>query len=220
MYGSSPRVRGKRLVQFGGRAGERLIPARAGKTPAGGATSPWNRAHPRACGENDDTGGETRVVPGSSPRVRGKLARLLVAGGEGRLIPARAGKTGISGPAWSSPWAHPRACGENKSRSLAGLMMRGSSPRVRGKHHPRRRRSRRDRLIPARAGKTWRVLTGTWLLQAHPRACGENVRGFRPAGAGVGSSPRVRGKRRRRGLRIVLGGLIPARAGKTIGASP
>ena len=30
--GSSPRVRGKRLVQFGGRAGERLIPARAGKT--------------------------------------------------------------------------------------------------------------------------------------------------------------------------------------------
>ena len=50
--GSSPRGRGKRGhgPLYGGR--ERLIPARAGKTPMGPIDSQPEWAHPRAGGEN------------------------------------------------------------------------------------------------------------------------------------------------------------------------
>ena len=71
----------------------RLIPARAGKTPAANHALPWSWAHPRACGENVDLARAQAPLPGSSPRVRGKpfpygkYPRLI------RLIPARAGKT-------------------------------------------------------------------------------------------------------------------------------
>ena len=50
--GSSPRVRGKRLVEFFGRDLARLIPARAGKTPPRPRPPLQPPAHPRACGEN------------------------------------------------------------------------------------------------------------------------------------------------------------------------
>ena len=91
--GSSPRVRGKlrelrhRLRHSG------LIPACAGKTVLVARRLSSSRAHPRVCGENfmDSSGGA--IGKGSSPRVRGKLARrsaLFISGG---LIPACAGKT-------------------------------------------------------------------------------------------------------------------------------
>ena len=154
-------------------------------------------------------------MTGSSPRVRGKPSRSGGRSAPPGLIPARAGKTPRRAGGPVCVWAHPRACGENDLGDPGFIEALGSSPRVRGKHHDRNQLRRQQGLIPARAGKTWRVLTGTWLLQAHPRACGENVRGFRPAGAGVGSSPRVRGKLHHWVLFLGRPGLIPARAGKT-----
>ena len=193
--GSSPRVRGK-LRGRGVRAHRhRLIPARAGKT---NGRAPWaspTGAHPRACGENDDTGGETRVIGGSSPRVRGKPVEGLQHVLEHGLIPARAGKT------FTGFWD-----------LLTGI---GSSPRVRGKHIQRRRPGHRPGLIPARAGKTLvgRPLHGD--AEAHPRACGENSASPAVPGACAGSSPRVRGKLALRAREAETDGLIPARAGKT-----
>ena len=71
-------------------------------------------------------------------------------------------------------------------------------------------------LIPARAGKTRRLPTDAIVIEAHPRACGENASPPSATQEQFGSSPRVRGKplghhrahERRR--------LIPARAGKTL----
>ena len=70
--GSSPRGRGKpdRSVSESSAGG--LIPAWAGKTanpetPCGGF-----EAHPRVGGENHAPQAVTAVVPGSSPRGRGK----------------------------------------------------------------------------------------------------------------------------------------------------
>ena len=111
--------------------------------------------------------------------------------------------------------AHPRAGGENVEKLLSGVGDFGSSPRGRGKPARRRRRHRRGRLIPARAGKTKDGAGDTSDQRAHPRAGGENevdsLLGVQP----YGSSPRGRGKlnRRRHGPR--RHGLIPARAGKT-----
>ena len=91
----------------------------------------------------------------------------------------------------------------------------GSSPRVRGKRIRPGCVPVAERLIPARAGKTFLLAGRLGGPLAHPRACGENqLDGQREAQAG-GSSPRVRGKRQERRRRRPHPGLIPARAGKT-----
>ena len=71
------------------------------------------------------------------------------------------------------------------------------------------------RLIPARAGKTSRVMSDPSQWEAHPRACGENALAPHRYCVALGSSPRVRGKRRGVARRARAPGLIPARAGKT-----
>ena len=50
--GSSPRMRGKHTSRSISPAGERLIPAHAGKTSGSAEFGSRVRAHPRACGEN------------------------------------------------------------------------------------------------------------------------------------------------------------------------
>ena len=193
-----------------------LIPARAGKTPTPSTPSWPGPAHPRACGENPATRTMLAMLAGSSPRVRGKQQGLQGALHRARLIPARAGKTsGDSSPARAA-WAHPRACGENLVDIADIRFPQGSSPRVRGKPHRRRPRRQAGRLIPARAGKT-SARSGTRATRrAHPRACGENKLHAEVANILLGSSPRVRGKRRGVGAPLWRAGLIPARAGKTV----
>ena len=155
--------------------------------------------------------------PGSSPRVRGKRVGGRVGAHPHRLIPARAGKTDAVHPALFVRRAHPRACGENRSRTASTRASSGSSPRVRGKR-TRAGRGRRPRgLIPARAGKTRTAARTHSPWTAHPRACGEN---HDPRGVVIapsGSSPRVRGKRADRCAGQPRKRLIPARAGKTPG---
>ena len=131
--GSSPRVRGKHWLDARVNAIQRLIPARAGKTPVGLAQSPGTQAHPRACGENFSLYDLQNLLPGSSPRVRGKLNMYDNPTSFTGLIPARAGKTAGSWSGCGSGGAHPRACGENSSAIVIPLPVTGSSPRVRGK---------------------------------------------------------------------------------------
>ena len=218
--GSSPRVRGKPSCQIDCVQHHRLIPACAGKTRHGGWRGDRESAHPRVCGENEHFCLLGHLVGGSSPRVRGKL-------GEGesehfclRLIPACAGKTTSPRSKTARTWAHPRVCGENDLVAWFSQTPGGSSPRVRGKLSHIAADRHEQRLIPACAGKTLRILFPCYKYTAHPRVCGENRHGgWRGAEEG-GSSPRVRGKRL-----CVLGhrgfsGLIPACAGKTRESNP
>ena len=213
--GSSPRVRGKLAGYVLGGVGRGLIPARAGKTGHLARRRLPSRAHPRACGENGLGPVVAFLLPGSSPRVRGKQVVPVLQGDEGGLIPARAGKTRTTAAGARFTTAHPRACGENTSASRDSSVIVGSSPRVRGKRRSTMRTPTRRRLIPARAGKTRGGRGGRFVHEAHPRACGENAAGAITDAADAGSSPRVRGKR----LLVLLLGfplrLIPARAGKT-----
>ena len=152
--GSSPRVRGKRVGQrFEGPA-DRLIPARAGKTRSRSRRAGPVPAHPRACGENHGLGPGGGPHLGSSPRVRGKLGRVLLPERRGGLIPARAGKTRPGGPLGCARPAHPRACGENFVNTALPTGTVGSSPRVRGKPEDAPVPDAPGGLIPARAGKT------------------------------------------------------------------
>ena len=213
--GSSPRVRGKLDVLRGQRPRPGLIPARAGKTGAARPATRTPRAHPRACGENEVAGAVIPVARGSSPRVRGKPGVAGLEPARAGLIPARAGKTPWRAPTRAATWAHPRACGENRSSTETPPPRRGSSPRVRGKLGAHRHQPRRGRLIPARAGKTGAPATASTPRAAHPRACGENPPSVRARARFPGSSPRVRGKPGQGGQGLERRRLIPARAGKT-----
>ena len=213
--GSSPRVRGKRCpIAWRSLLGG-LIPARAGKTRGRRHCGETWSAHPRACGENLLDENWDLIQRGSSPRVRGKLATGAYTAAQWRLIPARAGKTqGLRGLS-EHRTAHPRACGENWAPTSIVVSPTGSSPRVRGKPAERDLLAVQRRLIPARAGKTHRrdlVQDGGG---AHPRACGENTTPPPTQPTLHGSSPRVRGKLERNNFESAIGGLIPARAGKT-----
>ena len=172
-------------------------------------------AHPRVCGENTPVKTFGGYTQGSSPRVRGKRMILTRGASIERLIPACAGKTALVAARPLLAPAHPRVCGENHFHSLLECWGIGSSPRVRGKHSNRRSYRPRHRLIPACAGKTHHRLIFVNQTGAHPRVCGENARRHHHRRRLIGSSPRVRGKRRRDTEERFKTGLIPACAGKT-----
>ena len=215
MWGSSPRVRGKRPGLLWRRAHRGLIPARAGKTPGCDAEHAFLTAHPRACGENPSPSFARASSHGSSPRVRGKRDARMRACHRCGLIPARAGKTSPEQRPQGTTRAHPRACGENRAVSTKSASADGSSPRVRGKLCPGYHVLIEHGLIPARAGKTCGGSSSPSWTWAHPRACGENHVDTPQPMPICGSSPRVRGKLVHAAFGDHAVGLIPARAGKT-----
>ena len=158
---------------------------------------------------------ESRNVGGSSPRGRGKQIDLDWEDAGPGLIPARAGKTRLSSLSSDLGRAYPRAGGENAASTAALNVSLGSSPRGRGKPRYLGYPRQRERLIPARAGKTAGRHEPRAIVWAHPRAGGENHLAVRLASEMGGSSPRGRGKRQRSRRATRPGRLIPARAGKT-----
>ena len=213
--GSSPRMRGKLKTLNDAGYKSRLIPAHAGKTRNPAHRPPLNRAHPRACGENGRDVRQERSQAGSSPRMRGKRRKQRDRSQSEGLIPAHAGKTSSRAPRRWKSRAHPRACGENTKRLFFVAMVRGSSPRMRGKRKSVLAEIIQRGLIPAHAGKTPFHGSGRGSVGAHPRACGENntVRSY--LRKKLGSSPRMRGKRRSSRSPYPCRRLIPAHAGKT-----
>ena len=173
----------------------RLIPAHAGKTTRRSAHQSIKGAHPRACGENFQSAPAMFLIPGSSPRMRGKRGFVFCEKRRERLIPAHAGKTLSIGPRRKPMPAHPRACGENVSAKRSLIPKGGSSPRMRGKLLRVATLPARFGLIPAHAGKTPSRQSAAVLHQAHPRACGENISEPFESRTSLGSSPRMRGKR-------------------------
>ena len=91
--GSSPRVRGTRLVSGVGRGGRGIIPACAGNTSRRDTATLACWDHPRVCGEHFSLSSLWSASTGSSPRVRGTLPwRGAWKAGVG-IIPACAGNT-------------------------------------------------------------------------------------------------------------------------------
>ena len=95
--GSSPLARGTRKMSISSRLRIRLIPARAGNMPTGAMPAPAPPAHPRSRGEHVKIVAEVNGVTGPSPLARGTLTLAMGGQFSRRLIPARAGNTGICG---------------------------------------------------------------------------------------------------------------------------
>ena len=93
IWGSSPRIRGKPVLDVAVVFGAGLIPAHTGKTTGAPEVPAKGWAHPRAYGENRGVPLLLRRRRGSSPRIRGKLLRNRRSGRVNGLIPAHTGKT-------------------------------------------------------------------------------------------------------------------------------
>ena len=172
--GSSPLTRGKRLGSGIEELADRLIPAHAGKTPAGQTLRGLATAHPRSRGENRLPVELPYNGGGSSPLTRGKRDPDAIATMLKRLIPAHAGKTSPPSSGRHQSRAHPRSRGENRAATSRLLSSMGSSPLTRGKPGVNSPMLFLSGLIPAHAGKTLPMVVMIGGFQAHPRSRGEN----------------------------------------------
>ena len=233
--GSSPLARGGPVGTGRVRTASGLIPARAGRTCSASCGSSRSGAHPRSRGADGAAEEDTPPDEGSSPLARG--GRRLRCGilDERRLIPARAGRTRRAARTAAPTTAHPRSRGADLVEHLSEGVDGGSSPLALGGLVAAGLEGGRDRLIPARAGRTEQLrdrlarngahprsrgadqppVSGTAPPRAHPRSRGADIMSSPTMGPRMGSSPLARGGR-------VVGldtevrlGLIPARAGRT-----
>ena len=214
--GSSPHVRGTRHRLGHRRVAGRFIPARAGNTVSASVESSRSSVHPRTCGEHLAPLQIGRTVDGSSPHVRGTLPPSLASLDFPRFIPARAGNTSASVCFSMASTVHPRTCGEHRTYNRCAGKYGGSSPHVRGTRALRDDPPARDRFIPARAGNTPSPPPHPSTAPVHPRTCGEHRKPTIQARPLAGSSPHVRGTRRRLRDAAARVRFIPARAGNTI----
>ena len=87
---------------------------------------------------------------------------------------------------------------------------------MRGKPHQRVMPPAGRRIIPAHAGQTRALARPDQRRTDHPRACGANLIVFGVVHTHLGSSPRMRGKRRFSRSTRRDGRIIPAHAGQTV----
>ena len=217
ILGSSPRMRGTRVHDFGLCHNAGIIPAYAGNTGHLNPTKMIHGDHPRVCGEHTPQ----LIIPnrhtGSSPRMRGTRIPTTLSTGATGIIPAYAGNTFFLTMLVEPMRDHPRVCGEHTGRTPQTRATWGSSPRMRGTLSDSSPRARLTGIIPAYAGNTKPMLIWWMSPRDHPRVCGEHrLIGGRRHGA-VGSSPRMRGTPRLKPSFPTIIGIIPAYAGNTPG---
>ena len=195
LAGSSPRTRGAVPLHLLLLAMMRIIPAHAGSSGQGDRIRLGHRDHPRARGEQPKRGDTMKGYTGSSPRTRGAGEELCAHGWAVGIIPAHAGSRTRRRGATARATDHPRARGEQRSRTTRQGRGRGSSPRTRG-------------------AVGWRGGAGTQ-AQDHPRARGEQRCPAGRQGEARGSSPRTRGAGAQSARVRSLTGIIPAHAGSS-----
>ena len=194
LMGSPPRMRGKGCCHHPVIFVDRITPAYAGKrASASPAPSvPWD--HPRVYGEKLARLYSSVPVPGSPPRVRGKV----LCGVDGLhcvgITPACAGKSNERWQFRTSRRDHPRVCGEKLPGCAVTLAGTGSPPRMRGKAGPEGQHHQPAGITPACAGKSMGALIADAAERDHPRVCGEKKSTIHSYLNSTGSPPRVRGK--------------------------
>ena len=86
-------MRGKRDGVTVSKSYPGITPADAGKTRTSATRAAMLRDHPRGCGENFVSAAYAVRVPGSPPRMRGKLVEITPYVAGIGITPADAGKT-------------------------------------------------------------------------------------------------------------------------------
>ena len=194
-HGSSPLARGLHVHGPDAVAGVRIIPARAGFTPAASPPGGGPSDHPRSRGVYVSYFFSGTLVHGSSPLARGLRWGCYRRARKPGIIPARAGFTQDVNPAPTS--------------------MTGSFPLARGLRDSPHEIGQCRRIIPARAGFTSRRSGRSRPAQDHPRSRGVYLGVYCRPSVIWGSSPLARGLHFRVLSGLNLDRIIPARAGFT-----
>ncbi len=192
-WGSSPLARGGHEHVRREPVGDRLIPARAGRTRHRPSSIIRPRAHPRSRGADPsgDPGGG--LSAGSSPLARGGRGSGSSALTCTGLIPARAGRTRRPRTKRRRSEAHPRSRGADRTQPHLRTVVSGSSPLARGGPAGYRALGLVRGLIPARAGRTLCVVEDRPVIRAHPRSRGADATSAGLVARLTGSSPLARG---------------------------
>ena len=130
--GSSPHTRGALVVFSLDPRFHRIIPAYAGSTVEPSEMLTAQKDHPRIRGEHGPILSDLDRLRGSSPHTRGARGAAGHHPADPRIIPAYAGSTRASGPAWPAPPDHPRIRGEHARKCSSIRSGAGSSPHTRG----------------------------------------------------------------------------------------
>ena len=112
LMGSPPRMRGKGGLRLPHGPLHRITPAYAGKRLACNDNAPLVRDHPRVYGEKRRPMHHSHTLPGSPPRMRGKVRLLRPEVHELGITPAYAGKRASCKIVHNKTPDHPRVCGE------------------------------------------------------------------------------------------------------------
>ena len=156
---------------------------------------------------------------GSSPLARGLRGLGVEILPAERIIPARAGFTIICTALGPLAEDHPRSRGVYAVALRVCMSGHGSSPLARGLRGRRRGIRLRIRIIPARAGFTEPQPRRTTAPEDHPRSRGVYLAPTGSSSRRAGSSPLARGLRPWSSSSAFVTGIIPARAGFTMGSS-
>ena len=151
---------------------------------------------------------------GSPPRARGKVRGGYVVGVILRITPACAGKRSRCLAGRMMGGDHPRVRGEKRHTILATMLLWGSPPRVRGKGGGDLQCGGLEGITPACAGKRHGKRGRLKIYQDHPRVRGEKFEEEGDTTGTKGSPPRARGKGRANGLATGMCRITPACAGK------
>ena len=153
-----------------------IIPACAGnrRLELASCSNSWD--HPRVCGEQRVLKVSSRKDRGSSPRVRGTVARSASRSTCLGIIPACAGNRLDCIEEIDDERDHPRVCGEQMKFTQAKFDLLGSSPRVRGTAGDCNLDISRLGIIPACAGNSCLSVVHKSNARDHPRVCGEQTK--------------------------------------------
>ena len=175
MAGLPPRMRGKDVELLALLVHHGITPACAGKRKKCRKCRPGLGDHPRMCGEKKFTFDAGKLIPGSPPRMRGKVAGAARRDFLTGITPAYAGKRDRQDQQRAVRGDHPRVCGEKKSGSAATACSSGSPPRMRGKVLSGLATWLPIGITPAYAGKRRKRPEHAVKPWDHPRVCGEKA---------------------------------------------
>ena len=194
--GLSPRVRGKPGRRPGAPHLLGSIPACAGEARRPPSEGGKTKVYPRVCGGSESGTANEEITAGLSPRVRGKRLPGDVLRGAPRSIPACAGEAPMEGYRYGRYGVYPRVCGGSAGLINARGVVKGLSPRVRGKRGQMQDGTIEYRSIPACAGEAASLRLKIGMGRVYPRVCGGSLTGVIWQTQEMGLSPRVRGKPR------------------------
>ena len=197
-------------------ASKGITPACAGTTAYSWPLKVTLWDHPRVCGYYLSPQKSPSMPLGSPPRVRVLLTSQYLYRLATRITPACAGTTVPCQAIAPQREDHPRVCGYYLLPYFSDLGPQGSPPRVRVLLYRIIDTDLSERITPACAGTTKKVLGVQEVARDHPRVCGYYVRTSWLSTSDGGSPPRVRVLRAKTMYRYQHPGITPACAGTTV----